>query len=76
MELHEKNIQKLRLMARRCGLNPEALLNLIVCTALEELEHAPDLCDETPVWPRYTEVGWLWKSVQTVKTTPCRFDRP
>jgi hypothetical protein len=42
-QLHEKNIRKLYRIAKRQGIPMTKLLNLIVCTAVEELERAPEL---------------------------------
>jgi len=43
--IHDTHIRKLYHLAKRHGVSITTLLNLIVATAIEELEHAPDLCD-------------------------------
>jgi hypothetical protein len=55
--IRDQHIRKLYHIARRQGVPMTKLLNLIVATAIEELEHAPDLCDEVPVRRRGKEVA-------------------
>jgi len=42
----EAHLRKLSSLATRYGMSMTHLLNLIVATALEELEQAADVCDE------------------------------
>ena len=53
----DQHIRKLYAIAKRQGVPMTKLLNLIVATAIEELEHAPDLCDEPSVRRRGKEVA-------------------
>ena len=46
--LADEHIRKLYWIAKRQRLKMTQLLNLIVAVAIEELEHAPDICDEAP----------------------------
>ena len=42
----DEHIRKLYHLAKRHGVKMTQLLNLIVATAIETLEQAPDVCDE------------------------------
>ena len=44
----DEYIRKLYHLAKRHGVKMTQLLNLIVSTAIDELEHGGDLCDEAP----------------------------
>ncbi len=55
--IHDQHIRKLYHIAKRQRVPMTKLLNLIVATAIEELEHAPDLCDEVHVRGRRKEVA-------------------
>jgi hypothetical protein len=57
VELHRENVRGLYRASQRCGVPMTQLLNLIVAVALEELENAPDLCDEPAVNPLQGEGG-------------------
>ncbi len=45
----DQHIRKLYRLAKRQHMPMTKLVNLIIAVAIEELEHAPDLCDEVPV---------------------------
>jgi len=47
----DASIRKLYYLAKRHGIKMTQLLNLIVSTAIAELEHSGDVCDEAPVAP-------------------------
>lgn len=50
-QIADEHIRKLYHIAKRYGLKMTKLLNLIVAVAIEELEHAGDVCDEPSVTP-------------------------
>ena len=53
----DEHISKLYHIAKRQGVPMTKLLNLIVATAIEELERAPDVCDEPRIPRGDTEVA-------------------
>jgi hypothetical protein len=55
-QLHEQNVRKLYHIAKRQSIKMTTFLNLIVSVVLEELERAPDLCDEPGIRRGDTEV--------------------
>ena len=48
-KIADVHIRRLYRIAKRQGVTMTMLLNLIVTTALEELDHTGDVCDEAPV---------------------------
>jgi len=52
----DEHIRKLYHLAKRQGIPMTKLVNLIVAVAIEELECAPDVCDEPSIPRRRKEV--------------------
>jgi len=50
-KIADEHIRKLYHIAKRQGLKMTTRLNLIVATGLEELDRAPDICDEPAITP-------------------------
>ena len=56
-KLANEHIRRLYHIAKRQGVPMTKLLNLIVAAAIEELERAPDMCDEPRARRRSKEVA-------------------
>lgn len=55
-QIADEHIRKLYHLAKKYGVKMTQLLNLIVSVAIEELEGAPDVCDEPSIPRRRKEV--------------------